>query len=228
MLLIKTFDSNYVKFNISSLSSNTFLVCFFLKDDILFSGAYLVPYFILLILIGIPLFFLELAVGQRIRRGSIGVWNYVYPRLGGIGVSSLMVSKWRQMHAVISQFFHFFLYGLDFWAIPVEVSQMLFRITRVAVAIIITDHKSVSLHEVINVERLFQVDCRIAFSLVNDDCFISSGTWVANELMEPYIFDESLSPGTPSAWLLDDSRTQIVDQPESAEQNLSFIIAFCI
>lgn len=56
------------------------------------SGAYLVPYFILLLLIGIPLFFLELAVGQRIRRGSIGVWNYVYPQLGGIGVSSLMVS----------------------------------------------------------------------------------------------------------------------------------------
>ncbi|XP_051525743.1 sodium-dependent neutral amino acid transporter SLC6A17-like [Myxocyprinus asiaticus] len=54
-------------------------------------GAYLVPYFILLILIGVPLFFLELAVGQRIRRGSIGVWNYVCPRLGGIGVSSLMV-----------------------------------------------------------------------------------------------------------------------------------------
>lgn len=57
-----------------------------------FSGAYLVPYFILLLLIGIPLFFLELAVGQRIRRGSIGVWNYMYPQLGGIGVSSLMVS----------------------------------------------------------------------------------------------------------------------------------------
>lgn len=56
------------------------------------SGAYLVPYSILLLLIGIPLFFLELAVGQRIRRGSIGVWNYVYPQLGGIGVSSLMVS----------------------------------------------------------------------------------------------------------------------------------------
>ena len=54
-------------------------------------GAYLVPYFILLILIGIPLFFLELAVGQKIRRGSLGVWNYVCPRLGGIGVSSLMV-----------------------------------------------------------------------------------------------------------------------------------------
>lgn len=54
-------------------------------------GAYLVPYLILLILIGIPLFFLELAVGQRIRRGSIGVWNYISPRLGGIGFASCMV-----------------------------------------------------------------------------------------------------------------------------------------
>ncbi|XP_041853812.1 sodium-dependent neutral amino acid transporter B(0)AT2 [Melanotaenia boesemani] len=54
-------------------------------------GAYLVPYLILLILIGIPLFFLELAVGQRIRRGSIGVWNYISPRLGGIGFASCVV-----------------------------------------------------------------------------------------------------------------------------------------
>ncbi|MBN3276029.1 S6A15 protein, partial [Polyodon spathula] len=54
-------------------------------------GAYLVPYFILLVVIGIPLFFLELAVGQRIRRGSIGVWNYISPRLGGIGFASCVV-----------------------------------------------------------------------------------------------------------------------------------------
>ncbi|KAM8976831.1 sodium-dependent neutral amino acid transporter SLC6A17 [Pelodytes ibericus] len=54
-------------------------------------GAYMVPYLILLILIGIPLFFLELAVGQRIRRGSIGVWNYICPRLGGIGYASCVV-----------------------------------------------------------------------------------------------------------------------------------------
>lgn len=43
-------------------------------------------------MIGIPLFFLELAVGQRIRRGSIGVWNYISPRLGGIGIASCVVS----------------------------------------------------------------------------------------------------------------------------------------
>ncbi|XP_070611873.1 sodium-dependent neutral amino acid transporter B(0)AT2 [Erythrolamprus reginae] len=54
-------------------------------------GAYLVPYLILLLLIGIPLFFLELSVGQRIRRGSIGVWNYISPKLGGIGFASCIV-----------------------------------------------------------------------------------------------------------------------------------------
>lgn len=57
-----------------------------------FAGAYLVPYLVLLLIIGIPLFFLELAVGQRIRRGSIGVWNYISPKLGGIGFASCVVS----------------------------------------------------------------------------------------------------------------------------------------
>ncbi|XP_063783748.1 sodium-dependent neutral amino acid transporter B(0)AT2 [Pseudophryne corroboree] len=54
-------------------------------------GAYLVPYLILLLVIGIPLFFLELSVGQRIRRGSIGVWNYISPKMGGIGFASCIV-----------------------------------------------------------------------------------------------------------------------------------------
>ncbi|XP_030639892.1 sodium-dependent neutral amino acid transporter SLC6A17 [Chanos chanos] len=89
-------------------------------------GAYLVPYFILLILIGIPLFFLELAVGQRIRRGSIGVWNYVYPRLGGIGVSSLMVCGFVGLYYnviigwSIFYFFQSFQYPLPWSECPVR------------------------------------------------------------------------------------------------------------
>ncbi|XP_070265733.1 sodium-dependent neutral amino acid transporter B(0)AT2 isoform X2 [Myotis yumanensis] len=55
-------------------------------------GAYLLPFFLLLMIVGIPLFFLELALGQRIRRGSIGVWNYISPKLGGIGFTSCIVS----------------------------------------------------------------------------------------------------------------------------------------
>uniref|UniRef100_A0A3B5LK30 Transporter n=1 Tax=Xiphophorus couchianus TaxID=32473 RepID=A0A3B5LK30_9TELE len=89
-------------------------------------GAYLVPYFILLILIGIPLFFLELAVGQRIRRGSIGVWNYVYPQLGGIGVSSLMVCGFVGLYYnviigwSIFYFFQSFQYPLPWAECPIR------------------------------------------------------------------------------------------------------------
>lgn len=41
---------------------------------------------------GIPLFFLELAIGQSIRKGSIGVWNHIHPYLGGVGIASVVLS----------------------------------------------------------------------------------------------------------------------------------------
>ena len=40
-------------------------------------GAFLIPYVIALATLGLPLFILELAVGQRLRKGSIGVWKQV-------------------------------------------------------------------------------------------------------------------------------------------------------
>ncbi|XP_059618030.1 sodium-dependent neutral amino acid transporter B(0)AT3 isoform X2 [Phlebotomus argentipes] len=55
-------------------------------------GAFLVPYFIMLAIQGIPIFYLELAIGQRLRKGAIGVWQQVSPFLGGIGISSAVVS----------------------------------------------------------------------------------------------------------------------------------------
>ncbi|CAD7090230.1 unnamed protein product [Hermetia illucens] len=55
-------------------------------------GAFLVPYFVMLFIQGIPIFYLELAVGQRLRKGAIGVWNQISPFLGGIGISSAVVS----------------------------------------------------------------------------------------------------------------------------------------
>lgn len=42
-------------------------------------------------LLGIPLFFLELAIGQRIRKGPIGVWKTIHPYLGGVGIASAIV-----------------------------------------------------------------------------------------------------------------------------------------
>lgn len=48
-------------------------------------------YVFLLLIIGVPLFFMELAAGQSIRQGSIGVWKHISPKLAGIGYSSCMV-----------------------------------------------------------------------------------------------------------------------------------------
>lgn len=48
-------------------------------------GAFLIPYFVMLAIEGIPIFYLELAIGQRLRKGAIGVWNQVSPFLSGKG-----------------------------------------------------------------------------------------------------------------------------------------------
>ena len=56
------------------------------------SGAFLIPYAISLICIGIPIFFLELSIGQRLRKGPLGVWNYISPYASGLGFSSVVVS----------------------------------------------------------------------------------------------------------------------------------------
>lgn len=55
-------------------------------------GAFLIPYAIALVFEGLPLLYIELAIGQRLRSGSIGVWTSISPYLGGLGVASLIVS----------------------------------------------------------------------------------------------------------------------------------------
>ncbi|MEQ2267497.1 hypothetical protein XENORESO_006827, partial [Xenotaenia resolanae] len=54
-------------------------------------GAFMILYVFLLLIVGIPLFFMELAAGQSIRQGSIGVWKHISPKLIGIGFSSCVV-----------------------------------------------------------------------------------------------------------------------------------------
>ncbi|XP_059801173.1 sodium- and chloride-dependent transporter XTRP3-like isoform X1 [Hypanus sabinus] len=55
-------------------------------------GGFLIPYVIMLILEGLPLFYLELSVGQLMRKGSIGAWKAVNPFLIGVGAGSLIIS----------------------------------------------------------------------------------------------------------------------------------------
>lgn len=69
------------------------------------SGAFLFLYILLMLVIGIPLFFLELAAGQAIRQGSIGVWKFISPKLAGIGYSSCVVRKNNDWQETLCTFF---------------------------------------------------------------------------------------------------------------------------
>lgn len=57
------------------------------------SGAFLIPYLIALVFEGLPLLYLEMAIGQRLRLGTIGVWNSISPLLIGVGGWTTAVSE---------------------------------------------------------------------------------------------------------------------------------------
>ena len=53
-------------------------------------GAFLVPYIICVALLGVPLFLLEVGLGQLLQQGGVGVWNKI-PILKGIGYASMVM-----------------------------------------------------------------------------------------------------------------------------------------
>ncbi|XP_071769165.1 sodium- and chloride-dependent transporter XTRP3 [Centroberyx gerrardi] len=55
-------------------------------------GGFLIPYLIMLVVEGVPLFYMELAIGQKMRLGSIGAWTAISPYLGGVGLASVVTS----------------------------------------------------------------------------------------------------------------------------------------
>ncbi|KAM8982281.1 sodium- and chloride-dependent transporter XTRP3 isoform 2-T3 [Sarcophilus harrisii] len=52
----------------------------------------------MLIVEGMPLLYMELAVGQRMRQGSIGAWKTISPYLRGVGIASVVVSFFLSMY----------------------------------------------------------------------------------------------------------------------------------
>uniref|UniRef100_W5JZ02 Transporter n=1 Tax=Astyanax mexicanus TaxID=7994 RepID=W5JZ02_ASTMX len=92
-------------------------------------GAFMVLYVMLLVVVGVPLFFMELAAGQNIRQGSIGVWKHISPRLAGIGYSSCMVCFFVALYynVIIAWSLYYlgnsFQYPLPWQQCPVEVSS---------------------------------------------------------------------------------------------------------
>eukprot|EP00112_Aurelia_sp_Birch-Aquarium-sp1_P019261 Seg4729.1 transcript_id=Seg4729.1/GoldUCD/mRNA.D3Y31 product="Sodium-dependent dopamine transporter" protein_id=Seg4729.1/GoldUCD/D3Y31 len=55
-------------------------------------GAFIIPYCIMSICAGVPLYLMEVALGQYFAEGPIGAWRIICPLTRGIGYSMLMVS----------------------------------------------------------------------------------------------------------------------------------------
>ncbi|XP_018020637.1 sodium-dependent neutral amino acid transporter B(0)AT3 isoform X2 [Hyalella azteca] len=89
-------------------------------------GAFLIPYLIMMVLEGAPLFLMELGIGQKMRMGSLGVWNNISPWWGGIGIASTIVSFCVGLYynVIIAWCFYYlfnsFLSPLPFSSCPTE------------------------------------------------------------------------------------------------------------
>nr|XP_023024382.1 sodium-dependent neutral amino acid transporter B(0)AT3 [Leptinotarsa decemlineata] len=89
-------------------------------------GAFLIPFAVMLVLEGIPLFLIELGIGQKMRLGSLGVWNTIHPWLGGIGISSCIVTFFVALYynVIITWCFYYlfnsFQYPLPWESCPLD------------------------------------------------------------------------------------------------------------
>uniref|UniRef100_A0A8C4H9S1 Transporter n=1 Tax=Dicentrarchus labrax TaxID=13489 RepID=A0A8C4H9S1_DICLA len=74
-------------------------------------GAFMLPYFIMLVFCGIPLFFLELSFGQFASQGCLGVWK-ISPMFKGVGYGMMVVSTYIGIYynvVICIAFYYFFL-----------------------------------------------------------------------------------------------------------------------
>ena len=73
------------------IMSNIFPSTGNVKMNLFILVTFLIPYFIMLIVEGIPLYYMELCIGQRLQKGTICVWHSISPYLDGVGIASAAI-----------------------------------------------------------------------------------------------------------------------------------------
>ncbi|CAD7088920.1 unnamed protein product [Hermetia illucens] len=61
-------------------------------------GAFLIPYCVMLLLGGLPLFYMELALGQFHRCGCLSIWKRICPALKGVGYAICLIDIYMGMY----------------------------------------------------------------------------------------------------------------------------------
>ncbi|XP_064417128.1 sodium- and chloride-dependent GABA transporter 2-like [Latimeria chalumnae] len=64
-------------------------------------GAFFIPYLIFLFACGIPIFFLESALGQYTNQGGITAWRKICPIFEGIGYASMIIESYLNVYYIV-------------------------------------------------------------------------------------------------------------------------------
>uniref|UniRef100_A0A8R1U0L6 Transporter n=1 Tax=Onchocerca volvulus TaxID=6282 RepID=A0A8R1U0L6_ONCVO len=74
-------------------------------------GAFLIPYTLMVLIAGVPLFYMELALGQYYRKGAVTTWGWICPLFKGIGYCVIMIAFYTDFfyNVIIAWALHFFL-----------------------------------------------------------------------------------------------------------------------
>lgn len=73
------------------------------RSCLLSPGSFILMYFFMLLLFGIPLLYMEMIMGHWLRVDNIRVWKQLVPWLGGVGYASILVNEGPGQEASPSQ-----------------------------------------------------------------------------------------------------------------------------
>jgi len=77
-------------------------------------GSFLIPYLVMLLLVGLPAFFVELTAGQYARVGANKVWGRMVPAFKGLGYGMLLVRFYVNIYYVVICSWAFYYLAMGF------------------------------------------------------------------------------------------------------------------